>query len=83
MRAAHSSHKSSSSPGLDNLLGNVLALLIVSAAEWLWSLGENNGEAQRSEISGNTANNCTLKCSQKLHGNRRSFRLKLSETSEM
>lgn len=36
MRAAPSSHKSPSSPGVDNLLGNFLMLLIVSAAEWLW-----------------------------------------------
>lgn len=47
MRAAPSSHKSSSSPGLDNLLGNFLMLLIVSAAEWLrreywrgWQVGD-------------------------------------------
>lgn len=66
-RATHSSHKRSSSPGLDHLLGNFLVPLIVSAAEGLWTLGENNREAQRSEISGNTANNCTLKCSQTVH----------------
>lgn len=81
MRAAHSSRKRSSSPGLDNLLGNFLMLLIVSAAEWLWGTGENNGEAQRSEISENSANNCTLKCGQTGHRSQRSFRLKLSETS--
>lgn len=77
IRAAHSSHKSSSSPGLCHLLGNFLVLLIVSAAEWLWRLGENNGKAQRSEISGNTANNCTLNCSQTVHRNHHSFGSKL------
>lgn len=72
MRAAPSSHKSSSSPGLDHLLGNFLVLPTVSAAEWLWSLRQNNGEAQRSEISGNTADNCPLKCSQTAHRSHRS-----------
>lgn len=43
MRAAPSSHKSSSSPGLDHFP----LLAVVSAAERLRSLGENNGEARR------------------------------------